>query len=248
MANHQQEAGLELFDLAQMEEFPHQLIGCLVSDKSLNVATVIRMLRSAWQEIGWTHLEPIHDYHVYSITVESEEAGQTLKERSPWSVMGYSFGIHNWPLENRIQDLPLHMMSFWVQVHNLPRQNMTAHNAITIGAALGTIEEVEDPHSPEGRRGFLRIRTQIDTRNPLKATFKFQRGNPPKMANFRYERLLDFCYACGRLGHIARNCIRFGPNSSCSIDPNDYMQVWRRDESQSSKKNPSPYSSNQYAK
>ncbi|KAL6189012.1 hypothetical protein ACLB2K_040402 [Fragaria x ananassa] len=145
MPNPNEDAELELLDLAQLEDAPSQLVGYLVSDKALNVATVIRMLCQAWQEIGWTYLEPIHAYHIYSITVEDAEAVQILRVCSPWSVMGCSFGIHTWPQEAQLNDLPLHMIAFWVQVHNLPRHHLSLQNATTIGSAMGTLVEAEDP-------------------------------------------------------------------------------------------------------
>ncbi|KAL6191210.1 hypothetical protein ACLB2K_037601 [Fragaria x ananassa] len=114
MANPHEDAELELLDLAQLEEAPPQLVRYLVSNKALNVATVIRMLRQAWQEIGWTHLEPIQAYHTFSITAENAKVAQILRERSPWSFMGCSFGIHTWPQEAQLKDLPLHMIAFWV--------------------------------------------------------------------------------------------------------------------------------------
>ncbi|KAL6179331.1 hypothetical protein ACLB2K_050847 [Fragaria x ananassa] len=192
MANPHEDAELELLDLAQLEEAPPQLVGYLVSDKALNVSTVIRMLRQAWQKIGWTHLEPIQAYHTFSITVENAEVAQILRERSPWSVMGCSFDIHTWPQEAGLKDLPLHMTAFWVQVHNLPRHHLSLQNATTIGSAMGTLVEVEDPNSPEGYRGFLRNRVQIDSRRPLRTNLRFNRGNQGLKHNFGLNACLIF--------------------------------------------------------
>ncbi|KAL6194972.1 hypothetical protein ACLB2K_036047 [Fragaria x ananassa] len=88
MANPHEDAELELLDLAQLEEAPPQLVGYLVSDKALNVATVIRMLRQAWQEIGWTHLETIQAYHTLN---HCRECGSCPNLES--AVLGQSWGV-----------------------------------------------------------------------------------------------------------------------------------------------------------
>lgn len=156
MAN-REDLTINLLDGDDDEKYPHQLVGFVISDKFLNLSAVIRILTQTWQEIGWVHLEPIHDNRTYSITVDDVAAGQRFMAWGSWSVKGYSFSIHNWPWESRLEDLPLHLLSIWIQVHGLPLCQMTLENAKVIGAHVGLVLTAEDPHSPDGWRGFLRI-------------------------------------------------------------------------------------------
>lgn len=157
------------------EELPHQILGMIISDRPLNVPAVIRILTQAWAEIRWVHLEPLQDKKIFSSTVEDAAVGQRLMARSPWSIMGCSFSIHIWPSESRLQDVPLHLLSFWIQIHGLALGQMTLTNAKMIGEQIGSILAIKDPHSTDGWRGFLRIRIQFNTRNPLIPGFWFQR-------------------------------------------------------------------------
>ncbi|OMO67492.1 reverse transcriptase [Corchorus capsularis] len=67
---------------------------------------------------------------------------------------------------------------------------------------------VEDPISRGGLgRGFLRLRVGLEVSKPLVEGFWVPRQNREKVwAEVKYERLADFCYTCGRIGHVSRKC------------------------------------------
>ena len=49
---------------------------------------------------------------------------------------------------------------------------------------------------------YIRARVLIDIRRPLKRGFKLMgEGESFTWIQFKYERLANFCYCCGRLGH-----------------------------------------------
>ncbi|KAL7177622.1 hypothetical protein ACSBR2_030892 [Camellia fascicularis] len=71
-------------------------------------------------------------------------------------------------------------------VHGLPMDKMTTRNGQIIGESIRKPIGVEAPN--DGlllSRSFLRIRVEV---------------------SFKYERLSDFCYNCGRIGHDKDSC------------------------------------------
>lgn len=127
-------------------------------------------------------------------------------EEGPWSVMGFCFSVQRWPSNLAIEEAPTHMVAYWIQAHGIPLNLMSAGNAREIGEKLGTVLEVEDPWN-NGPRGFLRIHTLIDTTNPFAAGFWLPRPEgPDTWAELKYEKLSDFCFDCGRLGHTKNGC------------------------------------------
>ncbi|XP_024195637.1 uncharacterized protein At4g02000-like [Rosa chinensis] len=121
--------------------------------------------------------------------------------------MGHTICTYLWPLDARLEDVPVHLLAIWVQAHGLPRGQMTLANAHTLGAVAGTVLNVENPNSVNGWRGFLRIRVNINTQNQVAPGVWIRcDSSPPLWIEFRYERISLLCYNCGRLSHSERFC------------------------------------------
>ena len=61
----------------------------------------------------------------------------------------------------------------------------------------------------EGRmlRSFLRMRVSIDIRLPLTIGFwVLRKEKNPVWVWLKYEKLQEYCFQCGRIGHEARQC------------------------------------------
>lgn len=72
----------------------------------------------------------------------------------------------------------------------------------------GEFIELEDPTKGHG---FLRVKLNVNTSNRLiNGCWLKMENNRDTWVEFRYERLQDFCYRCGRIGHA---------NTECSFEP-----------------------------
>ncbi|KAM0962979.1 hypothetical protein ACFX13_022448 [Malus domestica] len=55
--------------------------------------------------------------------------------------------------------------------------------------------------------GFLRVKILVDTINPLTpGCWLARNGDRDSWVEFSYEKLQDFCYKCGRIGHAVIEC------------------------------------------
>ncbi|KAL7226425.1 hypothetical protein ACSBR1_021512 [Camellia fascicularis] len=139
---------------------------------------------------------------------------------APWTVKGGLLILSPWSSGKVLPEFHFSCSPIWVQVHGLPIDYLTEENGVKIGRDLGTPIRV-DKNVFDGRlvwRKFMRIQVIVDIRNPLKTGFHLRRGESPDIwVDFKYERLSQFCYNCGRIGHVYRGCKfstssgKFGP-------------------------------------
>nr|GEY61135.1 reverse transcriptase [Tanacetum cinerariifolium] len=97
---------------------------------------------------------------------------------------------------------------FWVQAHGLPFRKLTKSFAAEISLKVGTLIDVDcDVDGFQLDRSFLHFKVKVNLRRPLCPRFMLPRdGYDDLWINFKYERLGDFCYNCGRLGHDVDSC------------------------------------------
>ncbi|KAL0458933.1 UNVERIFIED_CONTAM: hypothetical protein Slati_0520500 [Sesamum latifolium] len=75
-----------------------------------------------------------------------------------------------------------------------------------IGARLGTVIHVP-AQSLLGWESKIRVNVSLDVRKPIKQGLRLQSPSGEElMVLFTYEKLPTFCYGCGVLGHILRDC------------------------------------------
>ena len=84
---------------------------------------------------------------------------------------------------------------------------MTEKIGIVHGESIGEIEEIDVEGGQIAWGRYLRVRVIIDISKPLKRGSKIvvpRGGN--ELVIFKYEKLPDFCYVCGRRDHQEIEC------------------------------------------
>lgn len=91
-------------------------------------------------------------------------------------------------------------------MYDLPLSARTETRVKQIARSCGQFIEI-DRQTLEGLGRSVRIKVRVSIAKPLKKGVKVeQRNNLPVWIPFKYERLPTFCYVCGMLGHMKKEC------------------------------------------
>ncbi|KAM1024779.1 hypothetical protein ACFX15_037338 [Malus domestica] len=104
----------------------------------------------------------------FAITVPDQLTASKILDRGLWNMAGFCCTAQLWPKDLAFEEIPPHRVVYWVQLHGVPLGQYSVENAKSIGEAYGEVLQVENPFNcPDGVRGFLRIRLQLDARKPI---------------------------------------------------------------------------------
>ncbi|OMO55831.1 hypothetical protein COLO4_35857 [Corchorus olitorius] len=183
----------------------YALIRKIVADRALNWRGVLNVLRSIW---GTKDLEDVRELgkNLYGLSFRIKKGTDFALNNGPWSIIGHHLILKRWDITKAVKEFEFNEIQLWIQVHNLPFVMQTLTNARKIGGTIGKIIDIEDPSWNFGiGRGFLRIKVELDIDKRLVEGFWVPKQNDERIwCDIKYERLADFCYCCGRMGHTEK--------------------------------------------
>ncbi|XVE86659.1 hypothetical protein DITRI_Ditri18aG0052300 [Diplodiscus trichospermus] len=184
----------------------YSLVGKLITERFLKRRGILGVLQSTWRR----EVQAIKEVGLkkYMLSFKDRKSMEEALENGPWSVMGVSFNLKRWGLDQAIQEVDFSKMAIWIHVHKLPLEMLTQKNEEKIGGILGELVKIEEQQWGKGvGRSFMRIRVLIDVNKPLVAGFWVPREEGNKAwAELKYKKIADFCFNCGKLGHIMKDC------------------------------------------
>ncbi|PQP99326.1 uncharacterized protein Pyn_18501 [Prunus yedoensis var. nudiflora] len=203
----------EALGISNLEDGP-KLVGAVIAQKLPNKGAIKNILKAAWKNYGETRIVWVMENR-FAITVSDENMADKIINNGPWSVMKCCFAVKRWPPTLAIEEVQMDHVPHWIQIRGIPLNLCHEENMIKVGSKAGEVIEFEDL----GRtRGFLRVRVEVDTNLPLVAGFWLPRiDGTETWEEYQYERLADFCYRCGRIGHVMDTCIFEEPSTNESV-------------------------------
>lgn len=128
--------------------------------------------------------------------------------QGPWSVFGYHLVLKPWEANKAPQEIDFSTTDLWLQAHNLPLEYCTEENAKAISCLFHKFLEFDNEgHQRSIKQTYIRLKVEHKIAYPLPSGFDQERENMPSLwIQFKYERISDFCYNCGRLGHTNYGC------------------------------------------
>ncbi|KAK4428542.1 hypothetical protein Salat_1154000 [Sesamum alatum] len=130
-----------------------------------------------------------------------------VMEGGPWALDKNLLVLRQIEENDNPAHIDLSWTDFYIHVHDLPLSRMMKEIATFIGNQLGIFCDVDLNRGGQGWGSSLRIRIGIYITKPLRRIMKLcTTMGEESVISFSYERLPNFCYWCGKLGHIMKFC------------------------------------------
>jgi hypothetical protein len=184
------------------------LIGKILSRKTFSRQLVKEILTKAWNVFHEVEVSVV-DRNVFVFAFKHEADIHRGWDRRPWLVKGEHLILKKYNPELNFNEVDFSYTEFWVQVHGLPLNRQYKENLLRVEGFIGKALEADLVGTGNGSfRRFVRVRVEFDITRPLVTGFPFDRKNFPDLwISFKYEKLGNFCYGCGRLGHEQTDCM-----------------------------------------
>ncbi|CAI9116178.1 OLC1v1017262C1 [Oldenlandia corymbosa var. corymbosa] len=181
------------------------LVGRLVSGKVLGHNTIVQRLKGFWSLKDNLTTHALGDNTIL-FCFNSMTDKKRVMVGAPWFVEDHLLILSEDTADVIAKRQVFTHSPLWIQLHGLPVGLMSKKFAATAGDNIGQFIEVycDSEGSYIGR--FLRIKVSVDIRLPLMRAITVSHKGQLLKIQLQYERVSDFCYFCGVIGHEQSSC------------------------------------------
>ncbi|KAL0451288.1 UNVERIFIED_CONTAM: hypothetical protein Slati_1106900 [Sesamum latifolium] len=180
------------------------LVGRLLSKKAFNFEGMSASIRSMIMPVKGMEIKQVNiDRFLFRFNHVIDR--NRALEGCPWSfekniLVLSGIGENENPLH-----VDLSWCDFHIHVHDLPLSRMNLGIATYIGNKIGKLRDIDMDATGTAWGATLRIRATINVNLPLPRALNLKTTmGEEHLVTFTYERLPNFCYLCGCLGHITK--------------------------------------------
>nr|XP_027090415.1 uncharacterized protein LOC113711449 [Coffea arabica] len=181
------------------------IIGKIRGEKVANFTGVKNFVNAAWgypKDLTITELGP----NLFQFFIPDVENRTRILNGGPWLIDNQILVLNRWEAGIEENTEAFRFAPLWVQVWNLPIHWISKEVGRKIGKVFEEVKEVLIPYS-RGKEGkHLKLLVSADLSKPLLRGTTVKTNGVLKWVNFRYERVPDFCYNCGIVGHSEKKC------------------------------------------
>lgn len=182
------------------------MVGRVLSNRPYNFEALKRTLNQIWSITKGALFRSIENGLFVVQFATAKDKSKVMAGR-PWTFDNNLVLLEE--IEGSIQpsNISLTRCPFWVRLYNLPMDSRAENFVRLIGGCIGEVLEVESDGIAWDRSA--RVKVCLDVSKPLRRLQKIKtRSGDLAVVEIKYERLPTFCYECGILGHIERDCLQ----------------------------------------
>ncbi|KAL8514223.1 hypothetical protein ACS0TY_013373 [Phlomoides rotata] len=187
------------------QNLPLCLIGKVLTSKLFNAFGFLEMMKRAMSPSkGFTAKEI--GPNLFSFNFKCHDDLLEIKKREPWHFEKSLVILKEIERGEQPSAMSFTKTNMWVRLYDLPMAARSTKYIQSIASRCGEVVEI-DKDSMEGFGCSIRVKVNLDTTQPLKTGLKIVNSDgKPAWIPFKYERLPSFCFLCGVVGHMKREC------------------------------------------
>lgn len=181
------------------------LVGKVLTVRNYNFDALKRTLNQIWAIKTGALFRPIEN-GLFVVQFACRRDKEKVLDGRPWTFDQHLVMLQE--VEDHVQpsNIELRRCPFWMRLYNLPMGYRSESYVRRIGGCIGDVLEVESDGVQWDRSA--RVRILLDIKKPLRRVQRISlKDGSTVLVDVKYERLPTFCYACGLIGHIERDCL-----------------------------------------
>ncbi|KAL9412274.1 hypothetical protein AB3S75_045822 [Citrus x aurantiifolia] len=187
----------------------HCLVGKILQSRSVSREGLRAAMQQAWRTNKEIKVESLGD-NTFIFKLPSESEKKRILYGGPWHFDRSLLVITEPRGVGDVKRQDFTHASFWVQIHNMPIMCMDREIIKEIGGRIGEVQEVETDETGECISPFARVRIMVNITQPLTKRLLLKSEEDGRISlRIAYEKLPEFCFCCGLIGHSFRECLDY---------------------------------------
>ncbi|XP_057453218.1 uncharacterized protein LOC130745090 [Lotus japonicus] len=181
------------------------MVGVVLANHPVSVFGFKTVMRELWQSRNCVDIRHAgQNYFIFKFTTPKDR--DLVLKSGPWFFERHTLALNTYDGKGDPSSVPLTKVPFGIQIRGLSSTGRTEVVAKSLGNAfVGFLDWDKSEASKYG--SFFRVRAWVRVDVPLRRGKMIapEKGEPLKLS-FKYEKLINFCYKCGRMDHVQKDC------------------------------------------
>lgn len=213
-------------------EFDHQLgpmiedqldlclVGKLLTPRTIAPGIIKNVFANAWRTRMGFSVEGL-GRNIFLFKFNSRKDKEFVFRLGPWLMDNALLALDVPKANIKISQMNFGRAAFWVHLLDIPLGFQNKFMAKRLGNAMGEFLEAECDQDNFCWGESLRVKIMIDITKPLHRGIWIEPGEnvDSLWIQAKYERLPDFCYGCGRIGHVVKDCPHLSEGEKQETEP-----------------------------
>ncbi|CAL1378967.1 unnamed protein product [Linum trigynum] len=190
----------------------NSLIGKVLSERQVNELSMRGMIRAAWLESFKPKINEMPrikevDKNTFILDFDTKVEMEAIWEDLPCLLSGTLLQLKRWTGSDNAAEINFNNAEFWIQVHNLPEVFRTEGNISMVKSMFNCVIDLDrSALDAQLYKRFARVFVEANTKKPLLDGFYLRHQQKRIWVAFKYERLMNLCYLCGKINHSKQEC------------------------------------------